>query len=149
MIHIFKTRRFFKPHEKERIVAAIGQAEKTTSGEIRVHVESRSDKDAMIRAQEVYELLGMSNTQHHNGVLIYLAVKDRKFAIIGDHGIDKVVPKNFWDDVKEKMQVLFGEEKFVEGVCLGIELAGAHLAKYFPCQPGDVNELSNEISEGK
>jgi uncharacterized membrane protein len=149
MFHIFKTRRFFKTRDKQRILAAIEQAEKLTSGEIRVHVESKAGDDTIGRAKEIFESLGMTKTELHDGVLIYLAVKDRKFAIIGDRGIDKAVPPNFWDETKEKMQALFKENKFADGVCLGITMAGEHLAKYFPYQSGDVNELSNEISMGK
>jgi uncharacterized membrane protein len=149
MYHIYKTRRFFKNQEKKRIIAAIEQAEKMTSGEIRVHVESKAGDDVLQRAQEVFTALAMTKTTLHDGVLIYLAIKDRKFAIIGDQGIDNVVPENFWDETKEKMQALFKESKFTEGVCLGIELTGEHMAKYFPCGAGDVNELSNDISIGK
>ncbi|HBF36737.1 MAG TPA: hypothetical protein DDW50_05395 [Firmicutes bacterium] len=149
MWHEFKTRRFFKNREKQKIITAIEQAEKLTSGEIRVHVESKVGKDVIGRAQEVFENLGMTNTALHDGVLIYLAIKDRKFAIIGDSGIDQAVPSGFWDDTKEKMQALFKKGKFADGVCLGIELTGKHLAQYFPYQSGDVNELSNEISMGK
>ena len=149
MWHVFKTRRFFKNREKQRIITAIEQAEKLTSGEIRVHVESSAGEDVMGRAKEVFENLGMTKTALHDGVLIYLAIKDRKFAIIGDSGIDKAVPPGFWDDTKEKMQAFFKEGKFADGVCLGIELTGKHLAQYFPYQSGDVNELSNEISMGK
>jgi uncharacterized membrane protein len=149
MIHIFRTRRFFRTREKKRIIAAIEQAEKLTSGEIRVHVESKAGDDVIRRAQEVFTSLGMAQTALHDGVLIYLAEKDRKFAIIGDSGINGVVPENFWDETKEKMQALFKERKFADGVCLGIELTGEHLVKYFPCQAGDVNELSNDISIGK
>jgi len=142
-----KTKHFFSNKEKEQIVAAIEEAEKRTSGEIRVHVESGSGKDPIIRAKEVFEKLGMVKTDLRNGVLIYLAAKERRFAIIGDQGIDKVVPANFWGDTKEEMGRLFKEGRFADGVCYGIRSAGEHLAVHFPYQRGDVNELSNEISE--
>jgi uncharacterized membrane protein len=148
MFHIFKTRQFFSNKDKEKIIEAIRQAESLTSGEIRVHVESKSGKEPLIRAQEVFTSLGMIDTELRNGVMIYLAIKERKFAIIGDQGIDKVVPKNFWEETKDRMKALFKDGKFVEGICLGISLTGEHLAAYFPCQPDDINELSNEISEG-
>jgi uncharacterized membrane protein len=157
MFDNLKTRQFFKNNEKQMIIAAIEKAEKLTSGEIRVHVESKvvnvvtggnNLNDAIGRAKEVFEKLGMAKTDLHNGVLIYLAVTDRKFAIIGDSGIDKAVPQNFWDETKEKMQALFKDGRFADGVCLGITLAGEHLANYFPYKSGDVNELSNEISMG-
>lgn len=149
MFHIFKVSRFFKVKEKEKILTVIREAEKRTSGEIRVHVESKPGKDPILRAKEVFEKLGMTKTKFRNGVLIYLAVLERKFAIIGDEGIDRVVPENFWDDTKEQMQALFRDGKFVDGVCLGIESVGEHLEKYFPYQDGDINELKDDISIGR
>ena len=129
-------------------MAAIHQAERETSGEIRVHVESTSGGDPLARAKEVFNRLGMARTALHNGVLIYLAVEDHKFAIIGDAGIDAVVPANFWEETKEAMGRQFREGHFAEGVCQGILSAGDHLQKNFPCQADDVNELPDEISEG-
>ena len=149
MFEVFKARRFFKTRDKKRVITAIEEAERLTSGEIRVHVESEAGDDVIGRAKEVFANLGMIKTDLRNGVLIYLAIDDHKFAIIGDRGIDQAVPSNFWEETKEKMQTLFKAGQFAEGICLGIALAGEHLAKYFPCQSGDVNELSNEISLGK
>ncbi len=149
MFQIIHTRSFFKAREKEAILNAIGDAEKNTSGEIRVHVESCSGIDPVVRAETVFKNLGMANTELHNGVLIYLAVKDRKFAIIGDEGIHRAVPSGFWDETKAGMEQLFRAGKFLEGVCLGIRLAGENLARYYPCLAGDVNELPDEISEGR
>ncbi|HBE80914.1 MAG TPA: hypothetical protein DDW65_24470, partial [Firmicutes bacterium] len=146
MFHVFKTRRFFKTRDKQKIITAIEEAERLTSGEIRVHVESKAGDDVIGRAKEVFENLGMTQTALRDGLLIYLAIDDRKFAIIGDRGIDQAVPANFWDETKEKMQALFKAGQFADGICLGITLTGEHLAKYFPYQSGDVNELSNEIS---
>lgn len=143
------TRSFFKAREKEAILNVIGEAEKNTSGEIRVHVESLSGPDPVARAEAVFKALGMANTDLHNGVLIYLAVKDRTFAIIGDEGIDRAVPPNFWDETKVKMEELFRAGQFKEGVCLGIRLAGENLTRYFPCMADDVNELPDTISEGR
>lgn len=149
MFQVLKVRRFFKRNEKEAIIREIQQAERLTSGEIRVHVEGHCGPDPLSRAQAVFHSLGMDRTELHNGVLIYLAVKDRKFSIIGDAGIDRMVPANFWNDVKERMEALFRQDKFADGVCLGVRMAGEHLAKYFPYQSGDRNELPDEISEGK
>jgi uncharacterized membrane protein len=148
MLKNLKTRRFFSARDKERLLAAIQAAERLTSGEIRVHVESSAGGDPIRRAAGVFEQLGMTRTQLRNGVLIYLAVADRKFAIIGDRGIDAAVPENFWEETKERMGREFQAGRFVEGVCLGIRLAGEHLAQHFPCRSDDVNELTDEISEG-
>lgn len=147
MFGALKSKPFFSNQEKERIMAAIGEAEKRTSGEIRVHVEAGSGKDPIDRAKEVFEGLGMTKTELRNGVLIYLATEERRFAIIGDQGIDRVVPANFWEDIKERMGQLFKEGRFVEGVCYGVKSVGERLAADFPYEPGDVDELSNEISE--
>jgi uncharacterized membrane protein len=143
-----KTRRFFSARDKDRLLAAIQAAERLTSGEIRIHVESGAGGDPIRRAAGVFEELGMTRTQLRNGVLIYLAVKDRKFAIIGDRGIDAAVPENFWEETKELMGREFQAGRFVDGVCLGIRLAGERLAQHFPYRSDDVNELTDEISEG-
>ena len=147
MFGALKTKPFFSNQEKERIMAAIEEAEKQTSGEIRVHVEAGSGKDPIDRAKEVFEQLGMTKTELRNGVLIYLASKERRFAIIGDQGIDRLVPPGFWEGTKEQMGQFFKESRFVDGVCYGVRSVGQHLAANFPYQSGDVNELSNEISE--
>ena len=137
---------FFAREEKKRIAQAIAAAEAKTSGEIRVHVEAESGGDPVARAQEVFARLGMDRTAARNGVLIYLAVRERRFAIIGDSGIDKVVPPGFWEETKEVMAGYFRKGKFVAGVAHGIESAGMHLAEYFPRRADDVNELTDEIS---
>lgn len=144
---------FFKKHifsasERQRIVEAIGRAEKMTSGEIRVHVEARCPAAVLDRATDVFHKLEMQKTVLRNGVLIYLAWEDRKLAIIGDKGINEVVPPDFWDTTVEKMTTLFREQKYVDGVVHGIAEAGSQLTKYFPYYKGDKNELSNDISEG-
>ncbi len=91
----------------------------------------------------------MQKTELRNGVLLYLAVKSKKFAIIGDVGINKEVPENFWDEVKELMASDFTEKKFSEGLTTGIQQAGQRLKKHFPNHSDDINELSDEISFGK
>ncbi|MGE5528777.1 MAG: TPM domain-containing protein [Patescibacteria group bacterium] len=138
---------FFDREEKRRLVAAIAAAERLTSGEIRLHVESDSGGDPVRRAQAAFTALGMDRTAARNGVLIYLAVRERKFAIIGDSGIDQKVPPGFWEETKEIMADHFRAGRFVEGVIHGIESAGAHLAAFFPRAADDLNELTDEISE--
>ena len=139
--------RFFTKEQEEKIVAAIQQAESVTSGEIRVHLETRSGKDPFKRAQQVFADLGMHKTDLRNGVLFYLATEDHKFTILGDQGIDKVVPDHFWEDVRDIMQAHFRAGRFEEGLSEGIAKAGEQLAKYFPVQDDDQNELSDEITE--
>ena len=97
----------------------------------------------------MFKKLGMEKTAERNGVLFYLAVKDRKFAIIGDAGINAKVPEGFWDCISELLARNFKEGKFTEGLAEGILLAGKQLKKHFPYKKEDVNELSDEISFGK
>lgn len=106
-----KVEEFLTPAEEKEIISAIRTAESNTSGEIRVHIEATSDKEHYKRALEVFHLLKMDNTKDANAVLIYVAVKDHKFVIYGDKGINDVVPKNFWDTTKDVIQNQFKKRK--------------------------------------
>jgi len=128
------------------VVEAIRLAEKETSGEIRVHIESKLTGDLMKRASEVFHLLKMDNTKLQNGVLIYLAVDDHKFAIIGDKGINDIVGHDFWDCTKDIMSAHFKKGNFKQGLIDGIKRAGEQLQTHFPWESHDTNELPNEIS---
>ena len=139
-------RSFFTKEELQKIVAAIKEAELNTSGEIRVHIENHCKEEALERAAEVFYGLKMDRTAARNGILFYLAVKDHKFAIIGDEGINKEVEHDFWNDIKNEIISNFKENKFAEGLIAGILKCGDKLKKYFPHQNDDVNELSDEIS---
>lgn len=139
----------FTTEEKNAIVEAIGSSEAMTSGEIRLHIEAHCKADNVLdRGLEVFYQLKMNETAQQNGVLIYLAYADHKFAIIGDKGINAVVPATFWDGVKEVMAGHFKQGEFLQGVVFAIKETGMHLKQYFPLQSDDKNELSNEISEG-
>lgn len=140
---------FFSTEEKKQITDAIAQAELNTSGEIRLHMEGHCKIDVLDRAAYIFKKLGMQETAQRNGVLFYLAVHDRKFAILGDADINQVVPANFWDQIKETMLAFFKEGKFTEGLSKGILMAGEQLKANFPYQSDDVNELSDEISFDK
>lgn len=142
-------RDFFTKQEEQQIRQAIMNAELDTSGEIRVHIENKCPGDVMDRAAFIFKKLDMHQTKLRNGVLIYLAVKNRKFAIIGDQGINQVVPENFWDDVKLLMLNHFRNGEFTKGLSEAIALAGKQLQDHFPHQKDDVNELSDDISFGK
>jgi len=139
---------FFSKEEKEEIKAAVKEAELSTSGEIRVHIDNHCKEDVMDRAAWWFGRLNMHKTEQRNGVLFYLAVKDHKFAILGDAGINAVTPENFWDHIKEKMLDHFSQAHFAVGLQEGILMAGQALKEHFPYQEGDVNELSDEISFG-
>ena len=142
-------KKFFTKEQQRQIVEAIKLAEKETSGEIRVHIESKCKGDALERAVKMFAKLKMDKTELRNGVIIYLAVQDKKFAIFGDKGINEAVPENFWEDVKEMMREHFVKAEFVEGLTKGIAMIGEKLKEFFPYQQDDVNELSDDISMGE
>ena len=143
------SRNFFTKEQKSEIKKAILMAELDTSGEIKVHIENHCDEAVLDRAAYWFTKLKMDKTELRNGVLFYLAVKSKRFAIIGDEGINKEVSENFWDEVKEEMAAQFADQKFSEGLSIGIQKAGKLLKKHFPHQTDDINELSDEISFGK
>lgn len=135
--------------DKENIRLAVQEAELNTSGEIRVHIESRCKINELDRAAHVFAILKMHKTELRNGVLIYIAFKDKKFAIIGDGGINAVVPENFWDEIKEQMKLDFSEGNFATGIIKAIKTSGEKLKEFFPHQADDINELPDDISFGK
>jgi uncharacterized membrane protein len=139
---------FFTEAEQLRIVTAIQEAEKSTSGEIRVHVEPNVAGDAFERAREVFEQLGMAATAQKNGVLFYVAYKDHKFVVLGDSGIHAKVTDTFWDEERQLLQEYFSHGKYCDGLCKAVARAGEKLRQFFPYQQDDRDELSNEISFG-
>ena len=141
-----KASEFFTKEQKTRILEAIKAAENETSGEIRVHVETSFKGDVLDRAAWIFGKIGMHATVNRNGVLFYLALANRQFAVIGDKGINAVVPPDFWDQVKEKLQNNFRAGKFTEGLVEGIIQAGNQLKTHFPRMINDINELPDEIS---
>lgn len=130
------------------ILKAIRSAECKTSGEIRLHVESHCGGHPVERAEVLFHLLEMDRTDLQNGVLFYLAIKDRKFAIIGDKAIDAKVPAEFWETIRDEMRSLLVTNEYGLAFELGIRKAGEALSIYFPYQNDDINELSDEISYG-
>ncbi len=143
-----KVEDFLTQEQEQQIVAAIRRAEKSTSGEIRVHIEKHTDLDILDRTKEVFHWLKMDNTIQRNGVLIYVAVEDHKFAIYGDQGIHEVVSQNFWESTKNSILKQFKDGNFTQGLIDGVLLAGEQLQSYFPWDHGDINELPDEISKG-
>jgi uncharacterized membrane protein len=143
-----ETNDFLTSTDEVTIIAAIQQAEKNTSGEIRVHIENHSEKPPLERAQEVFFELGMDKTDARNGVLFYVGIDDHTFAIIGDQGIDKVVESDFWDCTKDVVIEHFKNNRFAQGLSEGILKAGERLKTYFPYNDDDKNELSDSISKG-
>jgi uncharacterized membrane protein len=140
--------RLSKEHELE-IIQAILSAEKRTSGEIRVHVESHCEGHPIERSKVLFFQLGMHQTDLQNGVLVYLAVQDRKFSILGDKGIDAHVAPEFWETIRDEMRPLLANNEYGAGLSLGVRRIGEALAVYFPYQRDDMNELSDELSYGE
>ncbi|GGG34973.1 hypothetical protein GCM10011414_00470 [Croceivirga lutea] len=139
---------FLTANEEQQIVNAILEAEKNTSGEIRVHIEATTKIDHFSRAQQVFHFLKMDNTKDENGVLLYVAVEDKKFVIYGDRGIDRAVPRGFWESTKEIIARHFKKGEFKDGIIAGVLNAGKELEAHFPWHHGDQNELSDAISKG-
>ena len=136
----------FNDEEQQRIRTAVEDAEKHTSGQLRVCIEKTCSENVLDRAAKYFHQLDMHKTRLRNGVLIYVATVDRKFAIIGDAGINKVVPDNFWDDTRDDMLKHFKYGNIVEGIVTGLAISGEHLQKYFPHQTDGDNELSDDIA---
>lgn len=141
-----KVEAFLTAGEEQEIVESIRAAELQTSGEIRVHLESTCAGDVYDRARELFHALKMDNTKQENGILFYIAVHDRKFAVLGDHGINAVVPDNFWVSIKDGMEARFRKSEFKTGIVAGIQAVGEKLAAYFPWHDNDINELPDQIT---
>ncbi len=139
---------FFDSEQQEMISKAIRNAENQTSGEIRVHLERKCEGNVLDRAARVFADLEMHKTNLRNGVLFYLAYEDRKFAILGDAGINSAVAEGFWDQITVRMQQKFRAGHFLEGLIEGVEMAGHQLNSNFPRSADDINELSDKVSFG-
>jgi len=142
-------KKFFTTEQQEEIISAIKEAEKNTSGEIRVHLESMCKIEPTNRAIQIFEKLGMHKTELKNGVLFYLATQSKKFAVIGDKGINDKIDENFWVSIKETVLNDFSNNNYTEGLKKGILETGLKLSKHFPFQKNDINELSDDISFGE
>lgn len=141
-----KAKDFLTREECRRIEAAIGAAEHCTSGEIRIHIERKCASDPRERALRSFHFLGMTGTAARNGVLIYVACESRKFAVLGDKGINEAVPSGFWKDVCAVLGDAFAAGRQAEGLERAVTLVGEKLKAFFPYQADDVNELPDEIS---
>ena len=151
MFSIFKKKDFFTPEEKQRIAEAIRHAEKMTSGEVRVFIESRcSYMDAIDRAAELFFNLQMQKTNDRNAVLLYIAMKDHQLAVFGDEGIHKKVGNEYWSNEVKKMISNFNRKNYAEGISEVVKDIGEALTKHFPYNnESDKNELPDDIVFGK
>ncbi len=149
MLNFLKEKERFSASEKERLVAAIRNNELKTSGEIRVFVEAYCTMgDAYSRAKEVFKTLKMEKTKHRNGVLLYIALDERVLAIHCDSGVYKLAEKSFWENQVNLLTTYFKDKDYVTGIEMSIFQIGDLLSCIFPFEPGDKNELPDDIVFG-
>ena len=141
-------RKLFTKEDEKLILSAIQEAESRTSGEIRIRIEKKTRGNPLAFARKIFKILGLRDTELHDGVLFVLTTEDRKFIILGDDGINKKVPAGFWDKVKDVVLEHLRQGHFAQGLAEGIKLSGEQLAIYFPIQKTDRNELPDAISYG-
>ena len=130
----------------QQLKSAIASAEDKTSGEIRLYIEEECEADVMDRAAFIFEKLKMHETELRNGVLLYVAFGHKKFAIIGDAGINQHTGNEFWDSVKELMLPEFKKDDLTTGLIIGIAAIAEKVKLFFPYELGDKNEISNDIA---
>ena len=133
---------------KTAIVEAIRFAEKETSGQIRVHIKPLCKKDVMEEAKKIFFKLKMHRTKEKNAVLVFIALKDRHFAILGDEGIHVRVRDDFWNSTRDLMASFFAKGRLTEGIVAGVIEIGERLKEFFPVKPKNSNELSDTVTEG-
>ena len=138
---------FFSKLDSDQIVSAIAEAERKSSGEIRVHVTRRKPENLEERARRRFELLGMTKTAERNGVLFYIAPNLRRFQVLGDTGIHEKCGPDFWREIASEMEERFRKGEFTEGIVRGVNHVGEVLASHFPRSAGDRDELPNVIDE--
>src|SRR5690554_4516563 len=137
---------FLTEKQEKKIVKAIRNAERKTTGEIRVHITFEHSEDHYERAVNVFEQLNMSETQDRNAVLFHVCLSDKNLTVIGDLGIHRKIPKDYWQKITHKVSRKFKKKKYAKGLVLGIEMCGQILKEYFPSEVIDINELPDEIS---
>lgn len=141
--------KYFDERQMADINTAIKEAELNTSSEIKVHIEDMVEGDVIERANYIFRNLGINKTKERNGVLFYLAMRSKKFAIIADDGIKTKISANFWDGIKQTMMNNINNDNFTESLSAGIILAGEQLKKEFPHVIGSENQLDDGISFGE
>lgn len=139
---------FLTTEQELSVINAIKVAEKNTSGEIRIHLENETKKPSLERAKEVFLFLKMNDTKDRNAVLIYVSVINKQIAILGDTGINELVPNNFWEEEIQLLKDFFINNEFEEGLIAAVRKVSEKLQLFFPYQKNDTNELSDQISKG-
>ncbi len=139
-------RKFMSEADLEVVKRAIAEAESGTSAEIRVHLDHACPGDAVLRASEVFQRLGMHRTAQRHGVLIYVAVKHRRLAVIGDEGIHARVGAAYWQRLVEGMLGHFRSRHPRDGFVHALGELASVLSRHFPRRPDDDNELADDVS---
>ena len=149
MFSLFRKKVLFSKEEQDLIVSAIKEAERSTSGEVRVYVERRcSYMDALDRAVEIFQQMNMQATKERNAVLVYVAIKDHQLAVFGDEGIHQKVGTDYWNTEVIKMIHDFNRENYALGISGCVRDIGQALKEHFPWTDKDENELSDDIQFG-
>lgn len=137
---------FFSLEDTQDILGSIAGAQARTSGEIKIRVEKKAGKDPLAKARAVFEVIGMRKTNAHNGIMFYISIDDKKFAILGDDSINAKVPEGFWENIKDAVITKFRQKQYAIGLIGGINMAGEKLAEYFPFEKMNKDELPDGIS---
>ena len=132
--------------QEKAIIEAIKQAERNTSGEIRVHITNTKGSGSLADAQKIFEKLNMHQTKYRNGILFHISPLDRKFSIVGDEGIHQQVQQAFWDEIRDQVIEFFKQGNYQDGILFAVTQTGNKLKQYFPLDIDDKNELSDEIT---
>ncbi|MBK7477842.1 MAG: TPM domain-containing protein [Haliscomenobacter sp.] len=140
---------FISKQQEEAIIHAIRDAESQTSGEVRVHIQKKLAGPVLQEAQKVFFKLNMHQTRQRNGVLFFISPENRQFAVLGDQGINEVVPSHFWEDIRDLLREHFRQGLVSEGISAAVRMVGEKLHAYFPVQTENPNELSDDISFGE
>ncbi|HEX7862704.1 MAG TPA: TPM domain-containing protein [Verrucomicrobiae bacterium] len=143
-----ETKDFLHALKDDEVARAIADAEKLTSGEIRVFVNESAVENVVLEGEKQFIRMGMTKTAQRNGVLIYFAPKSQKFAVIGDEGVHKKCGQKFWEHITEEMTPLLKSGRFTEAITLAVRDIGTALAKEFPPVANDRNELPNRVARG-
>ncbi len=153
MLNLFRKKAvdFFSDEEKQLVVSAIQSAERRTSGEIRVYIESKCRfVNPLDRAIELFSQLNMQNTAQRNAVLVYVAMKDRQLAVFGDEGIHQKVGDVFWNQAVKEMLLHFNSKNYAQGISGIVTQIGEALQAHFPYDAAtDTNELPDDIVFGR
>jgi uncharacterized membrane protein len=140
-----KASEFLNRLEHDVIVKEIGEAESKMRGEIRVFISRKETDDAVAAAQKIFQYLGMGKNPEQNGVLLFVAPRVRKFAVIGDSAVHERCGDKFWKEVAHEMSLYFGRGEFSEGILHGVRRAGKLLADHFPRHAGDKKQTPGDI----